>query len=176
MVTITYNIMKHILIFLFFFVINSFNGYTQINPELKKIKCLDKMPSTYEQVKDLDTIFILYYKSDLEKFEQNTVNSIGNDFNNYNYFNVQFFPLQIYDEIGYEKVNFREPIIMYKKKSFITKNMIRTIDVQFLRKFYYEIYTDFYRKKRITFIIDLDSKVKNKYKIIQVNYPRYIIE
>ena len=168
--------MKKTILLLILLFANCYFSFAQINHELKKISCLDKMPNTYEQIKDLDTIFILYYKSDLDGFEQNAFNKKGSKYNSYNFFNVQFFPHQIYDEIGYEKVTFREPIIMYKKKSFITKNMIRTIDVQFLRKFYYEIYTDFYRKKRITFIIDLDSKVKNKYKIIQVNYPRYIVE
>jgi hypothetical protein len=166
--------MKYLITILIFLHCNV--GFSQENKELKKIKCLNKMPDTYEQIRDLDTIFILYYKSDIKKFEQNAVNRPGNDFNNYNFFNVQIFPLQIYDEIGYEKVNFREPLIMYKRKSFITKNIERTIDVKFLKKYHYYIYGDFYRRKRITFIIDLDSKNKNKYKIVQVNYPRYIVE
>lgn len=34
----------------------------------------------------------------------------------------------------------------------------------------------FYTKKRVLFIVDLDTKIKNKYKIIQVNYPLYIID
>ena len=176
MAFLIYNIMKKTILLLILLFANCYFSFAQINHELKKIKCLHKMPNNYEQIKDLDTIFILYYKSDLDGFEQNTVNTIGNDFNNYNFFNVQIFPLQIYDEIGYEKVNFREPLIMYKRKSFITKNIERTIDVRFLKKYHYYIYTDFYRRKRTTFIIDLDSKVKNKYKIIQVNYPRYIVE
>lgn len=168
--------MKNLVFILVFFIINTHGVFAQDIPELKKIKCLDKMPNTYEQIKDIDTIFILYYKSDLEKFEQNMVNTPGHFFNNYNFFNYQYFPLQIYDEVGYDKVNFREPLVMYKRKSYITKNIKKTIDVHFLRKFNYEIYTDFYRRNRITFIIDLDTKIKNKYKIIQVNYPRYIIE
>ena len=166
--------MKNIVIILIYLISNV--GFSQENKELKKIKCLDSMPNTYEKIKDLDTLFILYYKSDLKKFEQNLVNIPGHYFNNYNFFNYQYFPLQIYDEINYKKFNFREPIIMYKKKSFISKNIRRTIDVHFLRKFAYEIYTDFYTRERITFIIDLDSKNKNKYKIVQVNRPRYIIE
>ncbi|WP_026977465.1 hypothetical protein [Flavobacterium tegetincola] len=176
MAFLIYNIIKKTILLLILLFANCYFSFAQINHELKKIKCLDKMPNTYEQIKDLDTIFILYYKSDLDGFEQNAFNKKGSKYNSYNFFNVQFFPLQIYDEIGYEKVNFREPLIMYKRKSFITKNIERTIDVRFLKKYHYYIYTDFYRRKRTTFIIDLDSKVKNKYKIIQVNYPRYIVE
>ena len=168
--------MKNILVIILIFTVNGFTVSAQNNAELNKIKCLDKMPDTYEQIKDLDTIFILYFKSDLDGFEQNAFNKKGSKYNSYNFFNVQIFPLQIYDEIGYEKVNFREPLIMHKRKSFISKNVERTIDVRFLKKYHYYIYTDFYRRKRTTFIIDLDSKVKNKYKIIQVNNPEYIVE
>ena len=34
----------------------------------------------------------------------------------------------------------------------------------------------FYTKKRVLFIVDLDTKIKNKYKTVQVNNPLHIID
>ncbi len=99
------------------------------------------------------------------------------EYNSYYFYNHIHFPLKISEYLKSGIVNFLKPIEMYKSKSFIYKNIKKTIDVYYLKKFGYEFYTDFYdKKKRITFIIDLDTKIKNKYKIIQVNNPTYVIE
>ena len=161
---------------IFIFVTSIINLYSQENTALKKIKCLKKMPKSYEQIKNNDTLFILFHKSTEKGFEQNK-NEVENSTNrSYYFYNYIYFPLEIYDYEGFEKVNFRNPIVMYKTKSFIRKRLKNTIDVYFLKKFSYEFYTDFYDKKRVTFVIDLDSKIKNKYKIVQVNNPIRIIE
>jgi hypothetical protein len=162
--------MKYIIIIIIFLHCNI--GFSQENKELKKIKRLDKMPNTYEQIKDLDTIFILYYKSVVKGLEQKIDKDV-NGTTRYSFFNHHFFPVEIYDIVGLERLNFRQPIIMYKRKSYIRRNIKKTIDVTYLRKFSYNVHSDFYDRARITFIIDLDSKVKNKYKIIQVNRPHY---
>lgn len=52
-----------IIIVIFFSVINVFS---QENKELKKIKCLKRMPITCEKLQKNDTIYILYHKSNLE--------------------------------------------------------------------------------------------------------------
>ena len=164
------------IIWLFVFIMSITNSLSQENPEIKKIKCLKKMPVSYEQIKNNDTLFILYHKSTEKGFEQNKIDIKNYDGNSYYFYNYIHFPLEIYDYEGFEKVNFRNPIVMYKTKSFIRKRLKNTIDVYFLKKFSYEFYTDFYDKKRVTFVIDLDSKIKNKYKIVQVNNPIRIIE
>lgn len=64
---------------------------------------------------------------------------------------------------------------MYKKKSYICKNMYRTIDVLFLSKFEMHFGLTFF-EDTVFFIIELDSKEKGKYRLIQVNRPIYIQE
>ena len=164
--------MKKTILLLILLFANCYFSFAQINPELKKIKCQDKMPNTYEQIKDLDTMFILYYKSVVKGLEQKIDKDV-NGTTRYSFFNHHFFPVEIYDSVGLERLNFRQPIIMYKRKSYIRRNIKKTIDVTYLRKFSYNVHSDFYDRARITFIIDLDSKVKNKYKFIQVNRPYY---
>lgn len=65
---------------------------------------------------------------------------------------------------------------MYKSKSFICKNIERTIDIFYLKNNATKIFNDFYTKKRVLFIVDLDTKIKNKYKTVQVNNPLHIID
>lgn len=154
----------------------SITGFSQENKELKKIKCLKKISCNYEKFLKNDTIFILYYKSNVKGLEQNKIDLENYDSNSYIFFNYHNFPLDIYDRQGFEKVNFRKPIEMYKSKSFICKNIERTIDVFYLKNYARKIFNDFYTKSKIIFIIDLDSKLNNKYKIRQVNYPIYIID
>ena len=166
--------MRYIIIILFF--LNSNVGFSQENKELKKIKCLKKMTSTYEKFQKNDTIYILYYKSNEKGFEQNKIDVENYDGNSYIFFNYVHFPLSNYDLNGFEKINFREPIEMYKSKSFICKNIERTIDIFYLKNNATKIFNDFYTKKRVLFIVDLDTKIKNKYKIIQVNNPLHIID
>ena len=134
--------MKNILIILFF--LNSNVGFSQENKELKKIKCLKKMTSTYEKFQKNDTIYILYYKSNEKGFEQNKIDVKNYDGNSYYFYNYVHFPLSIYDLNGFEKINFREPIEMYKSKSFICKNIERTIDVGYLKSYTPNIYNNFY--------------------------------
>ena len=134
------------------------------------------MNCNYEKFIENDTIYILYYKSNVNGFEQNKIDVENYDGNSYYFFKYVHFPLDIYDLDGFEKVNFRKPIEMYKSESFICKNIERTIDVFYLKNYDNKIYKDFYTKKRIFFIIDLDSKMNNNYKIRQVNYPINIID
>ena len=166
--------MKYIIILLIFF--NCDIGFSQENKEIKKIKCLKNMACNYEKLIKNDTIFILYYKSNVKGLEQNKIDIENYDSNSYIFFNYHHFPLDIYDRQGFEKVNFRKPIEMYMSKSFICKNIERTIDVSYLKNNANKIFNDFYSKKRVLFIIDLDTKIKNKYKIRQVNNPLYIID
>lgn len=167
--------MKKIIVFvLLIFYLNPI--YAQSIKHLKKIKCFQKMPQFYEQIEKLDTLYILFTESSEKGFEQELVNLTNHDFNNYNFYQNIFFPLDIYEFDMFTKINFRKPHIMYASKSFICKNAKKIIDVYFLKKFSYEINFSFYKKKRTTFIINLDSKIKNKYKIIEVNIPTYVIE
>jgi hypothetical protein len=159
--------------FIFFSTINIFS---QENKELKKIKCLKRMPVTCEKLQKNDTIYILYHKSNLIGFEQNKIDIENYERNSYYFYGYIHFPLDIYDYDGFEKVNYRKPIEMYKTESFICKNINKVIDINFLKKCGYKFHADFYDEKKIIFVIDLDIKVKNKYKIVQVNKPIYIEE
>ena len=161
---------------LFVFITSIINLYSQESATLKKIKSLKKMPKSYEQIINNDTLFILYHKSTEKGYEQNKIEIKNYDGNSYYFYNYIHFPLAIFEYQGFDRINYRNPIVMYKSKSFICNKLKNTIDVYFLKKFSYEFYTDFYDKKRITFIIDLDIKINNKYKIVQVNQPTYIVE
>ncbi len=158
------------------FILGVSNIFSQENHKLRKIKCLKDMPSTFEEIQKFDTIYVLYHKSNLKGLEQNKIDIENYEGNSYYFYSYIHFPLDIYDYDGFEKVNYKKPIEMYKKKSFICQNINKVIDVSFLKKCGYKFHAYFYDKKKIIFIIDLDAKVKNKYKIVQVNKPRYIQE
>ncbi len=163
--------MKNIVITLYFLV-NIHLAQSQQNAEIKKMKCLSHRIINYEQIQKYDTIYIVYHKSKEKEFEQDNLYINDSKNKSYYFYNYLYFPTQIYEIQGFEKVNFKEPLIFYKSKSFICKNKDKVINVYFLKKHARQ----FYERKRITFIIDLDTKIKNKYKIVQVNNPGYIIE
>lgn len=133
--------MKNILIILIYLI--SSVGFSQENKELKKIKCLKKITSTYEKFQKNDTIYILYYKSNEKGFEQNKIDVKNYDGNSYYFYNYVHFPLDIYEKEGFEKTSFTKPIEMYKSKSFICKNIERTIDIFYLKNNATKIFNDF---------------------------------
>jgi hypothetical protein len=47
--------MKNLVFILVFLIVNAHGVCAQENPELKKIKCLENMPDTYEKIKELAT-------------------------------------------------------------------------------------------------------------------------
>lgn len=47
--------MKNLVFILVFLIVNTDGVCAQDNPELKKIKCLENMPDTYEKIKELAT-------------------------------------------------------------------------------------------------------------------------
>lgn len=167
--------MKRLLIYLLLLFF-SYNMLSQRHKELKKIKCLEKMAVSCEEFKKQDTIYILYYESNVSGLEQNKLQIPNYKDNGYYFNSYNQFPLKIYDLDGFNKVNYKKPVEMYKTKSFICENIDKVVDVNFLKKCDFHFHADFFNKKKIIFIIDLDAKVKNKYKIIQVGKPRYIID
>lgn len=128
-----------------------------------------------EEITIHDTIFILYNKSAEKDYEQDKIDVKDYEGNSYYFFNEVHFPLRIYDRDGFNKINYRNPIVMYKSKSFICKNIKKAIDVFTMKKFGRALYQNLYLKKPIIFIIDLDSKIKNRFKIVQVNLPEIIM-
>jgi hypothetical protein len=138
--------MKYIIILLIF--LNCDIGFSQENKEIKKLKCLKKMTCNYENFRENHTIYILHYKSNIKGFEQNKIDVENYDGDTYNFFNYVHFPSDIYDLNGFEKINYRKPMEMYKSKSFICKNIERTIDVAYLKNNAPKIYNDFYSKKK----------------------------
>jgi hypothetical protein len=150
--------------------------FPQENVKLKKFRCFKNMPKNVDEIAAVDTLFILYQKSNDEKLIQGKSENIDDRYKQYHFMNSTVFPMQIFDEEDFKRVNIREPKIMYKKKSYICKNMYRTIDVNFLYNWELRFSVADFKKDIIFFIVELDSKVKGKYKIVQVNWPMYIIE
>jgi hypothetical protein len=152
--------------------------FPQENKKLKRFKCFDKMPTNMDGIAAVDTLFILYQKSNDEKLIQGKSENIDDRYKQYHFMNSTVFPMQIFDySEDFKRVNIREPKIMYKNKSYICKNMYRTIDVNFLHNWEVRFgLTNNFNKGTVFFIVELDTKVKGKYKIVQVNRPRYIEE
>ena len=165
--------MKKISLIALIFFINL--GNAQGLKEFKKLKCLKNKMASLENVLALDTVFILYYKSDKNGFEQGRYDAKYYLENRY-VLGKTMFSYQIYDFEGEKKVNFRDPNIMDKSKNYICKNRERIIDVNFFINNWYILYNHFNEVKPILYVIDLDQKVKHKYKIVQVNHPSYVIE
>lgn len=154
----------------------SCNANSQGMKELQNLKCLKDMPNTYEEIQNKDTIYILYHKSDIKGYEQNNINYKNPEIDSYYFYNYIHFPMYLYDYDKFKMINIQKPQASFVKIKIICKKIKQTIDVCFLKKFGYEFYVDFYKTKRTTFIIDLDKKIKNRYKVIQVNNPTYIID
>lgn len=160
------------LIYLILFLVNIFTAYSQDNRPLKKFRCFKNMPKNIDDIKNVDTIFVIYQKSNEEKFEQSKTDIAGTEYRRYNFGPLIYFPMEIFEYDNFERRNFQEPAVFYRKKSFLCKNTYRTIDVYFLQKWGWQFILKFYdQKKTIFFLIDLDSKTKGKYKIVQVNTP-----
>ena len=134
------------------------------------------MPKSMDDIVTMDTIFVLYQKSNDKKLIQIKYDNNTDKYKQYEFMNDIVFPMQIFDYERFNRVNIREPKIMYKKKLYICKNMYRTIDVNFLSKFEMHFGLTDFKKGTVFLIIELDSKVKGKYKIVQVNHPEYIQE
>lgn len=160
----------------FFFILSFYNAFSQENKELIKIKCLKNMPTTFEEIQNQDTIYVLYHKSNEKGLEQDLVDTKDYEIDSYYFYNFLHFPLYLYEYNLFDKVNIRKPKAEYRKESFICKNIKKTIDIYFIRKFGYDLYEQCYKKTHIIYIIDLDCKLKNKYKLVQVNNPIFVVE
>jgi hypothetical protein len=134
------------------------------------------MPKTMNGLETMDTIFIIYQKSSDTKYIQGKSENSFVRYNQYNFINSTVFPMEIFDYKDWKRINIREPKIMFKKKSYICKNMYRTIDVNFLYNWELRFATANFKKNTVFFVVELDTKVKCKYKITQVNWPEFIIE
>jgi hypothetical protein len=148
--------------------------FPQENVKLKRFKCFDNMPKTMDCIANMDTIFVLFQKSNDKKLVQIKYEDRPDEYKRYKFINHLFFPMQVYYYSNLEKVKV-QPAIMYKTKSYICKNMYRTVDVNFLYRYEMHFGLTFF-EKTIFLIVELDSKVKGKYKIIQVDKPDYIQE
>jgi hypothetical protein len=160
-----------LVLFLIFFSFQPMLSQKKI--KLKKFKCCQKMPQNMDNILKSDTIFILYQKSDDKIFIQGQSENSEYHYKQYNFMNSIVFPVQLFDYENWKRVNIRESKIIYKKKSDICKNMYRTIDVKFLFKFEMHFGLTFF-KETVFYIIELDSKINGKYKLIQVNNPEYV--
>lgn len=158
------------IIILFF----SCSMFSQENVKLKKIRCFKNMPKSMDGIADMDTIFVLFQKSDDKKLVQVKYEDRPDEYKRYKFINHLFFPMQVYNYSDSTKVKV-QPAIMYKSKRFICKNMYRTIDVNFLYKYEMHFGLTFF-KNTVFFIVELDAKVHGKYKIVQVDKPDYIQE
>jgi hypothetical protein len=123
----------------------------------------------------MDTIFILFQKSDDKKLVQVKYEDRPDEYKRYEFIRYLFFPMQVFNYSDSIKVKV-QPAIMYKTKSYICKNMYRTVDVNFLYKWEMHFGLADFKKDAVFFIIELDSKVKGKYKIVHVNRPKFIQE
>lgn len=165
-------IYKFIAILIFFISIDMFS---QENKELKKFRCFKDMPQNMDGIEAMDTIFVIYQKSEDKKYIQGKGENI-NGYKQYYFMNTLVFPILIFDYQDWKRVNIRQSKIMFKKKSYICKNMYRTIDVKFLYNWELRFSVANFKKNTVFFIVELDTEVKCKYKIIQVNWPEFIVE
>ena len=156
--------------------INCFFFYSQGSKEFLKLKCLNQMPLTMKDIENQDILYIIYYKSDKKGFEQNIINVNNYEIDSYYFCNFFHYPLYLYDYNKFEKKNIRKPKPMFKNSRFICKNIKKTIDISFIKKFGYDIYQLCNNKKIDIYIIDFDIKFKNKFKITQVNRPTFVID